>query len=325
MKLLRYLLASLLLAAFVGFSSQSVHADGSFTPEALGVPDHIGYAVADLSATSGQLSAATGTQFSAAKTATVSVYLTGERKARKIALTTRTSLRGGPILELVQATPAVGPWAASAGHSSSYMSFAVENMLTASWPLVQAGFHLAAMGPDFSFWSSDSGVLIRLISASAAPVAGEHTSQAAIDLGAPAAFVYFPCHGSVAPQLAAVLGIEFRAPATFTFPWLFSDGTTPLISGTADISRPVGPYLVSETNQGADGAHGAPLEERCAETPAMTLMAFVAQDVAAAEAQVATAGLAFVGHVTAADLNAEYRAAGDVFLAVVSPVLVPTD
>jgi hypothetical protein len=299
-------------------------ASATWASEPLGTPDQFGYAVADIAAARTQVAAGTGTQFGPVVTQTKYVYVKNEQFPTKVTLKTSVSLRGTPHVELVQASPAVGPWAASASESIGFMTFAVESLPAAGVTLRDNGFVLEAREVGFAYWKGESGVRIKLVRSDLAPSSSAQTSQAPIDFGAPAALSIYPCAGDLSAKLASTLGITFRPTQTVTLPYEYSDGTGALLNSAVNISTPGQPFLAVEYSLDGGAAHSAPLEPACSADKAQTTLVFTG-DVIGGDAQLASAGLQFVTRVAVPGLLAEYRTTGGIFVAIANPVFMPTD
>lgn len=286
-----------------------------------GTPDHIGHAVHDFEGVRSQLASATGTQFGPTRTTTSLVLLEGQALPRLVTLTSSWSRRGEPFVEIVKATPAIGPWEASETASTTFMSYVVDDAMFVGARLALAGFRLVAVGDGFTFWRSDGGVLVRLIASSAAPSAGTHEPQAAIDFGAPKALAFFPCAGDVRKRLTDGLGIEFHPSVTVPSEREYSDGTerTDVVTHVGISTRGT-PFVTVDDN---GDSHEAPLEPQCTPTRTPTYQVFSTPDQVAAEAQLRAAGMQFVQRQPG--IETEFKGKGGIILLAVHPMLVPTE
>lgn len=279
-------------------------------------PDDLGHAVTDVDAARAQLAAATGTTFGPTTRSTEYVWLTDREQLQRITLRRTVSARGGPFLELVQASPAIGPWAARSDRAVPFLSYSVDDVSAASRVLAAAGMTPLAIAHDFVYLRGTGGQFIRLIDRTAMPARGTNEEGTTVDLGPPVAAGLYPCDvAALKRQLAAATGITWREPQSFTLPWELSDGTTRVVSTTATISQTGEPFVNLET------PHGFPLEDSCTATHTPEYLVFVADDVSAAEAQLAAAGMRFVARVPT--LIGAYRGTGGVSVQVVSPAFVP--
>lgn len=265
----------------------------SFGIPGLGLPDHFGFAVADVHAVRGKLAAATGTQFSPVTTSTKNVLFVSPPQLKQIHLKQTRSVRGGPFIEIVQASQALGPWAANASSATFFLSYAVDHVLLSSVKLAQAGMTPVALsGDDFAFWKGSGGVLVRLIDKDLVPATGGvNQSQAPIDLGAPAAVAIAPCNqAALKAQLGTALSLDWRAPFAVTLPYEYAadPGVTHVHDTTLDISV-LGPPFVT-----LDEALHAPQEYWCTPTTTPVHIIFLAANVPVAAQQVLDAGMPWI-------------------------------
>jgi len=225
-------------------------------------------------------------------------------------------------MEFVQASPAIGPWEASADRALPYLSYSVADVDDAATSLEQAGLKLAARaGNSFAYYRASGGVLVRVISRHLMPAGpGSNKAQAPIDLGPPAADALYPCDISRAHEaLSRALGIEWRLPQLFALPWQLADGSIVVRAATATISQQRAPFIATEA------PHGFPGEDSCSVSYTPHYLVFATPNVAAADAQMKAAGMRFIARSIVDDVAiiSAYRGAGGVSLEAVSPIFVP--
>jgi Glyoxalase/Bleomycin resistance protein/Dioxygenase superfamily len=145
------------------------------TPLQVGRFFEVGYTVTNLSQAMTQLSNTMGLQWGPVQGETLPIRL-ANGKVVPVTLTATVSVQGPPNVELVQASPAVYPWNATATFSPSHFGYAVHNLAAASDALVAAGFPriatVAVPGVDaaiFAYHRGPGGMIIELIDAAFAP------------------------------------------------------------------------------------------------------------------------------------------------------------
>jgi hypothetical protein len=297
--------------ALLAAAPSTASATPSLAVAELGLPDSVGYAVNDASAVRKQLAAATGNQFTPLTTSIAPVVLPQSGDLKLIKLTETHTVRGGPFLEIVQASSKIGPWAADAGHSSFFLSYAVDSVPLSGIGLHRAGLELLASNPGkFAFWRGKGGVLIRLIDKRLAPQSGVSQPQAPLDLGPVTVPTIVPCDpAGVLTQLSAALpGIDWRAPALYPLPFEFSDGTSRLIEENVNATVQGPPLLTIESP-----AITLPEYNCTATTPHVHIVWLVA-DVPAAAAQVEAAGMPWMSRVPG--LVSLHRGTGGIFVEI---------
>jgi len=256
------------------------------------LPHTLGYAVTDVDSARAQLAAATGTEFAPVMRTTETVAFPALRTTQAVTFDQTRSVRGLTNVELVEAAPALGPFAAGR-FAIPYVAYYVDSLSTAARPLAAAGMRLVASTKKWTFWEGREGVLIKLVEGTP-PVGGINTPQAPIDLGPPPSLVWAPCDPvAFRTQLAAALGFEWRPQFLWTADWQLSDGTTHTLTAVNDISYPGPPFLTLET------PHHATAEYGC-DTHRHLHPVYVADDVIAAEAQMLNAGMPSIARVTGA-------------------------
>lgn len=282
--------------------------------QALGQPDHIGYVVADLSATQQQVTAATGARFQVSSSP-VTAQVTGDgTKQVTVKRAISTSGGSGPVLELMQVSDVPRQWLGDRDHP--FLSYSVNSVNAYNRPFTVAGMSLVVSGKGFAFWQGKGGVMVRLIDNPADPAIQGETSAVdnAGDFGPPAALTLYPCDtAAVATQLGQALGARWRDAQSYTLPWNLADGSTSLLTSTSTISQQGGPFI------GVESPHGFPGEDPCTsdDTPSYLIYA---TDVSAAGERFGSAGMQFIGAVPT--LIAAYRGDG-ISLEAASPVFVP--
>jgi len=154
--------------------------------EDLGVPSVATLAVVDLDGVKSQLSAAMGIDWRDETQETRIVFLPGVG-VKLVHFRRVLTKPGSPYLELVEANPPIGPWAATADDSPGYLGWSVDNVLLQGLQLCQAGFKkIAGVSNRFAIYEGPGGVRVELVRSDLIPACSEtYTSQAAIDLGAP--------------------------------------------------------------------------------------------------------------------------------------------
>lgn len=286
--------ASLIAAAVMALLTAAVGAGraeanhtvtGTAVPEAvLGAPDHVGYSVHDIIAVSEQNATATGTEFGPVKTSTFSVTFPEKETTQQVRLKQRYSVRSEPFLELTEASPTIGPFMADPNRSTSFLSYAVDDVAAQEQPLAEAGMTLVAVSDqNFAFWRGVGGLLVKLVDDELVPdESGVNHPQAPTDLGPVAAAVFVPCDLNAAQtQLSAALGINWRPPLTMPLPVDYGDGHPRIVNFVAIFSRAGPPYLILEE------ATPDPHPWSCGE-PHLT---FAVDDVPGAGQQMRTAGM----------------------------------
>jgi hypothetical protein len=261
----------------------------------LGLPDQFGFAVADVDQVRGKLAAATGTQFTPVRSSTATVVFPEAGQVKSIRLEQTRSVRGGPFVELIEASPAIGPLAPDELYGTFYMSYSVKNIWVSSIKPLLAGLKLVAFkGDDFAFFRAKGGVLVRLIDEDLVPEGGVNQPQAPIDLGAPPAVAIAGCdQAGLRDQLGAAFGVAWRDPFPITLPYEFAadPGNTHLHDSTLFISQPGPPFLALEAN-----LH-APPEYHCTPTETPVHLDFLVEDVDASGAQASAAGFPWIARV----------------------------
>jgi hypothetical protein len=270
--------------------------------------------VSDVDHSRSQLARATGTSFGPISTVQVPVQLHDERHPRLVTLHSAVSLRSGVVLEVVHAAPRIGPWAVTG--LLPMLSYSVpeihDRALTDT--LRAAGLLRIATTPDFAFWGGDGGITIRLTRSSlVSPSGGNHPQQNAVDLGPVGSFTLSPCAPNrVRAQLSHALGVDWASPITFSYPWIWADQSLTLLDATVEATQ-VGPtYLTIET------PHQAPPLPKYLSTVDRTPahLAFLVDDLLAADQQLADAGMQLIGRV--ANLISYYEGADGILVQVVS-------
>lgn len=189
-----------------------------------------------------QWSAGTGTQFNPVESEDVFVK-TSQSGWHLIRLKSALSVRNGPFLELVQATPAIGPWAhqKNIGSTPGYQVYVVNNIDQAGSRLVSAGMKKIARACNFSIYQGANGILIKLMKSGSLPAGKINVPQAAIDLGGIShtdiAIQNLP---STRDQLAQALNINWTEFDSNNVPFDFTDGVHLVnTSVLASTSKPV--------------------------------------------------------------------------------------
>jgi len=143
--------------------------------------------VNDLGAAVAQWSAGTGSQFYNITTTSYIVFLPDQTPI-KVTLQSATTVHSNPILELVKATPAVGPWAPQTGPGGApgHLVYVVPNVHQVDFTMQNSGLtRVAFSGNNFAFYQADNGVLVKVITQDLLPpVGGVNVPQAPFDLGA---------------------------------------------------------------------------------------------------------------------------------------------
>lgn len=220
-----------------------------------------GVIVPDLEAAMSQWSAGTGTQFGSIIEQTSEVLLPNGNW-QTVQLRSAFSKRNAPFLELIEATPAIGPWAPQTdiGSAPGYLGYAVDNINKAAAILRASGMQrVARSDSDFSFYQGANGVLIKLVDKSFLPAAGTNIPQAPIDLGSIS-------HTDIAVQDIVTVRNQLTQALNTTWtnfyfpnnPFIFEDGvhytdayvsasnTTPVIE-LEDIKPPLGIFASTDT------------------------------------------------------------------------------
>lgn len=256
------------------------------------LPQTVGYAVTDVDSARAQLAAATGTEFAPVRRTTETVSFLKLRTTRTVAFDESRSVRGLTNVELVEADPALGPFAAGR-FAIPYIAYYVENLNTAGRRLAAAGMTLVATTKKWTYWEGHEGVLVKLVQGQP-PVGGINSPQAPIDLGPPPSLVWSPCDPvSLRTQLGAALGFDWRPQFLWTADWQLSDGQTHTLTAINDISYPGPPFLAIET------PHHATAEYGC-NTHRHLHPVYTTADVMAAEAQMLSAGMPSIARVPGA-------------------------
>jgi len=293
------------LTAFVIMSTlgltRPAHAGEHAQLAPLGQPDHFGYVVADVDAAQDQLAQATGSSFVTSEQTVEVRQLAGSHRPSQVTLKQAVSAREtGPATELVQATPAVGPWSVDS-RAHLFLSYTVDETTEYAATLERAGLWLVAESDEFAFWRGAGGVTVRLTEDP--PVGGPQTPTAPMDFGAPVAVALFTVNlPVVAEQLTRALGITWREPQEFTMTWQLSDGSVRVVTATSTISQEGDPYISLES------PHGFPGEEDCSADYSLPYLVYAVVDVPGADAQMEAAGLRFVARVPT--VVAAYRSEG---------------
>lgn len=248
-----------------------------FAEAKVGPLNHAGIVVTDLDLAVTQWQSGTGNQFRSIQTNTYKVRLSEECEEQEVTLRSSFSNLNNPFLELVQATPAIGPWAPAEdnGKAPGYQGYAVYNIKSVGHTLKSAGFKLVAKsGSKFAFYRGLNGVLIKLVRADLVPPSAEtNNPQALIVFGAidhPNIVVYD--YEKVKNQLAQALSLtwfepDFNFPAT---PFLYAgigivptdirftpSNTSPVIF-IGDAKPHLGPFAASPTTSGFRIVYNAP-------------------------------------------------------------------
>lgn len=315
----RLLAAAVAAVAFVApLSIGTAQAAGS---RPSGPPDHLVQAVTDIGQASRQLSAATGTRFGKVTTSKIKVTVGDQPGITMVTLKRIVSTRGTPYVAFEQAFPAIGPWAVQPNRPQSAISYSVSDVRSATKELQAAGLTKVVTSDSFAYLRATGGLLVQVINKYLMPQgAGSNEPQAGIDFGSPVADSIYPCDiGALQADLSRALGLTWGASQTVTLPWELSDGTTVPLTGTSTISEQTTPFL------GTEAPHGFPLEDNCSADYTPHYLTFAANDVAAADTQMADAGMRFVARVVYGGMSliSAYRGAGGVSVMVVSPAFVP--
>lgn len=288
-------------------------AAASWQPPPLGIPDTLGHAVGDINANRSQLAAATGSQFAPVTTSTANVLLPATGQVKKVTLKRTRTTRGGPVTELVQASPAIGPWAATTTTAIPYLSYRVDSVAVSSYPLLAAGFApVAVSGLDFAIWKSPEGLYVQVIDEDLVPApTGTNVPQAPIDLGPPADITISPCDTTaLRDRMANGLGVAFRPQFQVTLPWVYADGShPPLLTPTIDATVDGGPLLVIETPIHAPSSFG------CTATYTPQHLVYATGNPPAGRQQLLNAGLPWVAEVPG--IASFHKTPGGVFIEVV--------
>jgi hypothetical protein len=273
------------------------------------VPDHISYAVDDVDAVKAQLQAATGNRFSPVTTSVVTATLAGQATPQTITLQRATSVRGRPVIELVEASPRIGPWGAGSDRSSFATAYVVTSLADAGARMRTAGMTPVASGAGFSYSRGIGGVLAKLVDRRL-PAGSANQPTAQIDLGPVTSATLGPCdQPGLKDQLSAALGIDWRLPLLLPLPWVMPDGTLRPQVLRADASQNGSPFVTLE------GPPDVPPEYVCTATSTPIHMVFFTGDVPAAEQQLAAAGMSHVATVPLA--ISFYRGRGGIFVQAV--------
>jgi len=142
--------------------------------------------VNDLEAAVAQWSAGTGTEFSPITTNDYIVFLS-DGGPKHVTIKSAYSIYSNPFLELIEVTPAIGPWAPQTGPGSTvgYQVYAVSNIHQVDATMVNAGLtKVAFSGNKFAFYQAANGLLVKVINQNLLPpTGGVNTPQAPIDIG----------------------------------------------------------------------------------------------------------------------------------------------
>ncbi|MFD1323041.1 hypothetical protein [Micromonospora sonneratiae] len=249
--------------------------------------------MSDVTAAVAEYAAATGNQFGTVKMTKTSIKLEDGR-TRHVVLRHAVSLRGGPHVELVQASPPIGPWAVAP--TSSVLSYTVPDLARTpkSTKLARAGFRKIASNEDVSFWRGIGGLTIRLIESDAVARPGAAgPAPAASDLGPIMSLTLSPCApDAFVATLSTLLGVAWDM-RVFPMPYVFADGTSQVLDIIAytSVSGPL--YLAVET------PHHAPLLPRyaCSDRVTPIHYGYPTLDVASVERQFVAGGMSLVGRV----------------------------
>jgi len=240
------------------------------------MPDGLGYVVADPSAVERQLAEATGTRLA-------------------------------PLVEFVEASPAIGPWVAGPDHAQPFLSYSVDDLAAAGGALDRAGMRRVSGGRDFAFFQGSGGQLVRLI---------ERATTAAAQANQPVAISLFPCEpDALKEQLTTGLGISWRAAQPYPLVWMLPETGPRVTVSSATISQGGDPFVAVEP------PHGFPLEDDCSPGYTPAYLVFATADVEAAGAQMARAGMRLVAR--SPGLIGIYRGVGGVSVEAVNPVFIP--
>ncbi|MEU1813477.1 hypothetical protein [Micromonospora aurantiaca (nom. illeg.)] len=270
-------------------------ATASICPPALGQPDAITYVVPDVQAARQQVERGTGAVFTSLQR-TVTLTVSGQRTAQPVMLTASVyDPPQGPALELVQvSSPGSGAWSGD-GRGHVALSYSVADVRRYASELRRAGLRQIATGEDIAIWRGAGGVTIRLdehLPAAAPPV----TSAAPINLGAPVSIALYPCDpAALTAQLTRALSLSWRSTDTYQLPWTLADGSAVSPSSTSTTSQTGLPYVTVANAS----SHGFPGEDICGIDYLPSYLVYAASDVTAANAQLAGAGLQFIGTVPA--------------------------
>jgi Glyoxalase/Bleomycin resistance protein/Dioxygenase superfamily len=163
------------VTAFAAGSVLPAASTTATTPLQVGRFFEVGYTVANLSQAMTQLSATLGLQWGPVQGETLPIRL-ANGKVTSVTLNATVSVQGPPYVELVQASPAIYPWNATATSSPSHFGYVVHDLAGASDALVAAGFPrvatVAVPGTDaaiFAYHRGPGGMIIELIDAAFAP------------------------------------------------------------------------------------------------------------------------------------------------------------
>lgn len=131
----------------------------------LGSLDIAGYVVPNVEFARNQWSAGTGTLFGPITQQRCKVFLPHGVK-KEILLKSTRSIRNNPTLELVEANPAIGPWApqTDSGSGPGYFGYIVDNIHQSGATLRSAGMkEIALCDSGFAFYRGINGLLFKLI------------------------------------------------------------------------------------------------------------------------------------------------------------------
>jgi hypothetical protein len=278
----------------------------------LGQPDEIGLVAPAPAAAERQIENATGLRFQYLTSETASVDIDGAPRPQQVRLSSAAT-GGRPGIEVLQASPAIGPWRTSPGRTRTFLSYPVNNLDKSAAPLRRAGWRRVAAARTFSYWEGSGGVLVRLTLQDGGPTwTGGETSSS------PAALALYPCKvDGLKNQLTGGLGVTWLAPQTYTLPWALADGSVRMHTSTSVATTDGAPFLALEP------PHGFPGEDGCSAATTPVYLVFTATDVSAAESRLTGAGMSLIARVPT--MIAAYRGVNGLSLELTSPSFLPTE
>lgn len=310
-------LASVTAAGVLMAAAASQPATASTCAPPLGQPDAITYLVPDVHAARQQLESGTGVVFTR-KQRSVKVTIAGERRSQRLNLVEAIyDPAQGPTIELVQvSSTGSGAWPGD-GRGHVALSYQVADVREYAAGLRSAGMRQVVAGDEVAVWQGAGGLIIRLdehLPASTPP----SSSAAPINFGAPVSIALYPCDPqALASQLSQALGLTWRDPDVYQLPWALADGSSASPHSASTTSKDGLPYVTV-----ADAAsHGFPGEDTCATDYLPSYLIYATSDVNAAGAQLAAAGMQFIG--TVPTMITLYISAGRVPVQVVHTSFVP--
>lgn len=202
----------------------------------LDVPTITTLSVADLDAVKAQMSAAHGIEWRDEIEETKNIVLQGLGNV-EISFKRVFSKSGAPFIELIEATPAIGPWQATANTPSIYYGYRVNNIHKHKAKLLSAGFHKVAKSQgEFVIYEGLAGTRIALMRSDLAPSEAEaYTPTVTYNLGLPYRIGY-----SVHPTLRIALKKQWRKATGLSWledgffesvPYFFTEASGAAVAG----------------------------------------------------------------------------------------------